>query len=152
MRRRHRGGASAAIGKTYTLNLMIAQPPIILGRPPAAGTPAAASAATAKALVGNISLASPAPTGITSFNSSAKSQIITFNTPSPVTKMEVSLPNRPAVKNIPLFFAPKLGIGTNIYANINKNYVTVMNVSSGSCCLNILGGETGAFTLTITTA
>jgi hypothetical protein len=160
MRRQQRGGsssaataaASGAIGKTYTLNLKIAQTPIILGRPPAAGTPAAATLETARKAVGNISLSSPAPTGITSFISTPKSQIITFSTPSPVTKMEVSVPNRPTVKNIPLFFAPNMGIGTNIYANINKNNVTIMNVSSGSCCLNILGGETGVFTLNVMTA
>lgn len=138
--RKQRGGAS--------LTLNIAQLPLLTGRPPARGSPAAKALSNATNLAGNITLVGAAPQDITGFSSPAKSQKIMFTTATPPTSITASVKDK-TVK-IPITVAPAVGTGTGIRADVNGNNVTIFNVSSGSSSLNILGGDKGDFTLNIT--
>ena len=101
-----------------------------------------------QAAVGNITLVGTAPAEITNFNSTAKSAKISFDTPTPVSKIEAVVTRRDgtsATVNIPIS-----SNGTGIRAEVTGNSVNILNVTNGS--LNILGGDPGTFTLNITTA
>ena len=140
-RRRQRGGG------THELKLKIAQPPVSSGRPPRAGTPEARALTAATAAAGNITSVS-VPPQITGFTSAAKSAKISFKLPAgtSVTKLESIKDGQTNAINIPI-----TETGTGIKANVSGETVTISNVSSGASSLNILGGESGNFTLRVTT-
>jgi len=135
---------------------MIAQPFMTSTRLTTVAAKAAANAATAA--VGNITAVGNMPNGITGFTSTPKSASITFTTAKPVSKIDALVDHAKipqTLKNIPLFMSPKLGTGTAIYANVSPSgsgsTVTIKNASNGSCCFNILGGDSGTFTLNVYT-
>ena len=140
-RRRQRGGGQ------YELKLNIAQPPVAAARPPPTGSPQAKALADARAAAGNIRSVS-VPPEITGFTSAAKSAKITFKLPAgtTVTKLESIKDGQTNAINIPV-----TETGTGIKANVSGQTVTISNVSSGAGSLNILGGESGNFTLRVTT-
>jgi hypothetical protein len=136
--RKYRGGAGP-----YALNLTIGQP---VQNPPRVLSTAQKAQAAA---VGNITLVGTAPAEITSFNSVAKSASISFNTPTPVNKIEAVVKRRDgtsATVNIPISTS-----GTGIRAQVTGNSVRIVNVSNGPSSLNVLGGDPGTFTLNIMT-
>lgn len=145
--RRHRGGGDTA------LQLVLTQPVVPTGRPPAA--PAArkafnAAAAAAKAAVGNVNLDAGFTMPADYKVNGVQKQAFTFSLPAgkKMTKLTAMKSGGTAPIDIPI--GTSRAAGTSMSATVDgAGIVNIYNVNSSN--LGILGGENGKFTLTVTT-
>jgi hypothetical protein len=123
-------------------------------RPPAAGTPAKkafnAAAAAATAAVGTVTL----DTGFTMpadyKANGVQKQIFSFSLPAGKTMTKLVAMKSGGTAPIDIPITPTRAAGTKIGATVDSaGLVNIYNVNSST--LQILGGETGKFTLTVTT-